>query len=172
MAGGRPREDGDAWTAELRQLAHDVREATDRVQKLTSEIEGDVAAATRRMQEVRERTRARLADLQAAPPPPPPAAEPAGLLRLSERLREMVQDAARKGERLSETGEQASRAAERLVRHLEDARHDMDGLAVRLAPAGGADAARADAPAPAPDLRLLDAEGGDAATDPREADRP
>ena len=53
-------------------------------------------------------------------------------LRLLERVREMVQDAAAKGERLSAAGERASRAAERLVRRLEEEAGTLDGLAMRL----------------------------------------
>jgi len=129
-----PRDSADPWAAELKQLARDVRDATERVAKLSSDIEQDVRAANERMREVREHTLSRLGDVGG--PEVAPAAEPVAgdVRRLSDRLREMVQDAARKGERLSEAGERASRSAERLMRRLDDGSRDMEGLLVRLSP--------------------------------------
>lgn len=173
MSGSRARESSDAWTTELRQLAREVREATDRVQALTSEIESDVEAANDRMQEVRERTRTRLTGLQETTADSGAEEDPAGILRLAERLREMVQDAARKGERLSETGETASHAAEGLARHLEDALSDMAGLAVRLGPAGVETPAVEYAVEEVPGPRLLDEDdAGRTGGDRHGAERP
>jgi hypothetical protein len=54
-------------------------------------------------------------------------------VRLLERMREMIHDAARKSERLSAAGERVSRAAERLVRGIEEETSELSGLAARLA---------------------------------------
>jgi hypothetical protein len=77
--------------------------------------------------------------------------------RLIERMREMIQDAARKSERLSAAGERVSRAAERLVRGLEEEASELSGLAARLTrpEAVTIGAARPGDPARAA-LRLLD----------------
>jgi len=82
---------------------------------------------------VRERVAARLEQI-----PPLPAlgsaAAPDEVLRLHGRVREMIQDATRKGERVLAAGERASRAAHRFVRRLEEEAREMEGLVVRLAP--------------------------------------
>jgi hypothetical protein len=86
------------------------------------------------MKGVRERVAARL-----EPNPPLPAIEaaplPDDLVRLHERVREMVQDATRKGERVSAAAERSSRSAERFMRRLEEELHEVEGLVVRLGPA-------------------------------------
>jgi hypothetical protein len=88
------------------------------------------------MKGVRERVAARLEQN-----PPLPAVEaaalPDDLVRLHERVREMVQDATRKGERVASSAERASRSAERFMRRLEEELHEVEGLVVRL---GAADA--------------------------------
>lgn len=144
---------GDGETgAELRTLARDVRAATERSDELSRELERDVQAATARMSDVRGRVAARLQSaaesLSAAPAPSAPrAGEDAN--RLMDRVREMVQDATRKGERLSAAGERSSRAAQRLVRRLEEQLREFEGLAVRL---GGVPAAESVSETP---LRLI-----------------
>ncbi len=171
---GGPRAEGDALTGELRQLAADVREATERTSDLARDIETEVGRAADRMRTVRERALARLEDV---PAPAPPVAErrPGGerrawddAQRLLERVREMVQDAASKGERLSAAGERASRAAERLARRLEEEARDSEALATRLTPVGESPAADA---AAAPGLRVLEP-GADEATDDDEGAAP
>jgi hypothetical protein len=133
--GGAPASATSNLPAELKQLAREVRTATDRVGELSREIERDVRAAGDRMRGVRERVAHRLEQ-----PPEIGAASPPGATEeaqhLLERVREMVQDATRKGERFSSSGERASRAAESLARRLEDLGRDMDGLVVRLSPIG------------------------------------
>jgi hypothetical protein len=160
---GGARGGADALTDELRQLAADVRSATDRTSELAREIEQEVERASARMRGVRERAMARL---DAAPPAEPAERRPAAerrawddAQRLLERVREMVQDAARKGERLSAAGERASRAAERLSRRLEEETRETEALALRLAPVGDAVAPAA---VPLPGLRMVAPGEGDA----------
>ncbi len=154
--------------AEMKQLARDVRTVTDRVAALSDEIGRSVAAASERMRVVRAHVSERLERLPDAvtPAPAAPIAPAAPVAHWLERLREMVQDAARKGERLSESQERVSSDVQRLTRRLEEEARDLEGLLVRLTPtadilaAGGA--ARGaeprarrlhvlDAPAPAAD---------------------
>jgi len=148
---------GDDVSNELKQLAHDVRDATDRTAQFTHDIEAAVAEASERMAAVRARA---LAKLEEPTPAASATARPGALddaQRLLERVREMVQDAGRKGERLSAAGERASRAAERLARRIDDEASETEALLVRLTPVG-----RTNAPAPhvapPPDLRLLEEE--------------
>lgn len=144
--------EGEAVAQELKRLAQEVREATDRTSGFALDIESAVAEAGERMRGVRERAFARL---DALPEAAPAAAAGARLgddsLRLLERVREMVQDAARKGERLSAAGERASRAAERLTRRLDDETAEVEALVLRLSPVGG----RTDRAPAAPGLRLI-----------------
>lgn len=170
---GGPRPDDVA--RDLKGLAREVREVTERTAEMSREIDREVAAAAERMQGLRERVAARLDEAPPVPAPasgypapggPRPAQPGEATLRLLGRVREMVQDAAAKGERLSATGERASRAAERTVRRLEEEAEALERLAVRLGAseedvreAGAGPAAHA-APAPsgeprATDLRLL-----------------
>ena len=104
--------------AELKALATDVREASDRVDALTVGIERQAAAARDRMDEVRSSI---ATSLEAAQPAPGAAAgeEKPDPTRVMERVREMIRDAAAKGERLSSAGERVSRAAARLHRRVE-----------------------------------------------------
>lgn len=129
-----PRREG--LSRELRSLAGEVRAVTDLTAERFTAIDREVEAAVERMRGLRERVAAKLNE---APPLPeagaaaPHAAQPTEVaLRLLERVREMVQDAATKGERLSAAGERASCAAERLVRRLEEEAGTLEGLAVRL----------------------------------------
>ena len=128
------RGEGGSSAEELKQLARDVREATDRTAQFALDVEGAVAEAGERMRAARERALARLGERAA----PATAAEraPEDARRLLERVREMVQDAARKGERLSAAGERASRAAERLAKRLDAGAAETEALAVRLSPVG------------------------------------
>lgn len=150
------REEGrdDDVAGDLKLLARDVREMTDRTSQFALEVETAVADAAARMREARERALARLE----APEPVAAAAPVANgralddAQRLLERVREMVQDAARKGERLSQTGERASRAAERLARRVDEEAAESEALALRLAPV---EPAHAPLP-PAVELHLLD----------------
>lgn len=128
VAGGREGTPGgpvpESQTDELKLLAVEVREASGRTLELGREIEREVAAASARMREVRESVTERL---DRVPAPPPPVA-PETVARLLGRVREMIQDAARKGEGLSAAGERASRAAERLVRRLEDDVRELENM--------------------------------------------
>lgn len=145
VAGGPSAE---SQADQLKRLARDVREATERTGVLAAEVEAEVAAAQDRMRRVRSDIATRLESLPSAEPPAPVVAVlPDDAVRLLERVREMITDATRKGERLSASGERASRAAQRLSRRLEDESRELDGLMVRLAPVG--DAGTAAAPAPA-----------------------
>ena len=141
VTGAREGGAGEALANDLKVLAREVREATDRTTRFALDIETAVGQANARMKAAREEA---LARLEALPVTPAPGV--AGLRayddaqRLHERVREMVQDAARKGERLSAAGERASRAAERLSRRVDEGAVDAEALVVRLAPVGGADA--------------------------------
>ena len=144
---------GDAALAdELKQLARDVREATDRTTQYAMDIEGTVAEAGAIMRAAREGAIARLDAVASAPADNGAPAKPTRAMedasRLLERVREMVQDAASKGERLSASGERTSRVAERLARRLDSGAADAEALAVRLAPVG-------EEPEATPGLRLL-----------------
>lgn len=147
---------GDDVAAELKLLARDVRETNERTAQFALEVEASVADATARMRDARTQAIERL-EAPEAPPAAPAAPAPGTLARahddvqrLFERVREMVQDAARKGERLSQAGERASRAAERLARRIDEEAAESEALSVRLSPA----------PTPAPivpvELRLYD----------------
>jgi len=143
-----------------RQLVIEIRDAVDQTERLARELEAEVQGATERMRLVRERVAQKLERLPAAPQAPRAQEEAAHLL---ERVREMVQDATRKGERLSAAGERASRAAESLLRTLESERHEMEGLLVRMAPVEPAPGSPRPlpgrrAPAPGSGLRLLSQE--------------
>ena len=152
------REDGhsDDLTNELKLLARDVRETTERTTHFAIEVENAVTEAAARMREARERALARLEAPEAAPPVAPAVAGTRAhddAQRLLERVREMVQDAARKGERLSQAGERASRAAERLARRVEEEAAEGEAQALRLPPLPPP---AMNAPLPAPvELRLL-----------------
>jgi len=161
-----PREErqGEDLSRELRLLTGEVRAASQQADALAAEVERETRAADERMRALRERV---------APQLEPPVVEPAAIaaaplsepaMRLLERVREMIQDATQKGERLSAAGERASRTADRLLRRLEDEAREVEGLMVRLSPAGelpvetGGDLDDDAMTAPA-DLRLLDAGG-------------
>jgi hypothetical protein len=163
--------DPATFADELKQLAHDVREATDRTTGFAQDIDRAVTDADARMREARERAIARME----APVPARPAAPvtPApDVQRLIERVLEMVRDASAKGERVSNASERASSTAERLMRRIEGNVSDAEALVVRLAPIGDALPPAAPAPAPAPGLRLVDTpEAGEPGDDPRHAPR-
>ena len=132
--GPGPRREG--LSGDLRSLAREVRAVTDLTAERFAAIDREVEAAVEHMKGLRERVAAKLNE---APPLPeagaaaPRAAQPTeAALRLLDRVREMVQDAATKGERLSAGGERASRAAERLVRRIEEEAGTLEGLALRL----------------------------------------
>uniref|UniRef100_A0A832HZG3 Methyl-accepting transducer domain-containing protein n=1 Tax=Eiseniibacteriota bacterium TaxID=2212470 RepID=A0A832HZG3_UNCEI len=134
LAGARERgaPASEDLAEDMKRMARDVREATERSDTLAREIEAEVAAAQARMNDVRARVAEMLADLPGLPAEAAPGGASGDALRLMERVREMVQDATRKGERLSATGERASRAAQRLVRRLEEQARELEGLALRL----------------------------------------
>lgn len=170
------REEGgeDDVAGELKRLARDVREITERTTHFSLEVETAVSEASLRMREARERA---LARLEAPAPAAPPAAAPVprahdDAQRLLERVREMVQDAARKGERLSQAGERASRAAERLARRVDEEAAECEALALRLSPAGVAPEEAT--VAPAIELRLLpgEAEPGESRSGRPSEERP
>lgn len=153
----------EASNAELKQLAREVRAATERVIALSSEIDRAVEAANEHMREVRDHVVARLVELPAPPPAVAGAAPPPLVGHWIERLREMVQDAARKGERLSESQERVSSAVQRVSRKLQDDVLDLEGLVARLTPMGSTSSAAR--PPQARDaaksrlLKLLESEG-------------
>lgn len=132
--GSGPRSEG--LSHDLRSLAGEVRAVTDLTAERLAAIDREVVAAVEGMKGLRERVAAKLNEappLPEAGPAAPRAAQTTEVaLRLLERVREMVQDAAAKGERLSASGERASRAAERLVRRLEEEAGALEGLAMRL----------------------------------------
>jgi len=174
LTAGR-RDDASGDLAEsMKDLVRDVREATDRTAQLTNDIENAVADAGTRMRDARERAVARLGEPAPAPAPAAPGARAFDdAQRLLERVREMVQDAARKGERLSAAGERASRAAERLARRVGEESAEAQALVIRMSPGGTGEAP----PAPvAHELHLLgerpDAPGAAAASGRRREDLP
>jgi methyl-accepting chemotaxis protein len=167
----------DEVAEELKILAHEVRVATESTDEMSREIEREINAASQRMKGIRERVATRLEQIPALPPMEA-AALPEDLLRLQGRVREMVQDATRKGERVSSAAERASRAAERFIRRLEEELREIEGLAIRLgAPAppapeaGGTERGAPPASRSGP-LRLLETESGEAADEGREAGEP
>ena len=127
-AGAAP---GAGTAEELKALVRDVREAGDRVDALTREIEREAAAARDRMSSVRAEVAAVLetaaAEATAEETPPAPGAN-----RVMEQMREMIRDAAAKGERLSAAGERASRAAEALKHRVEGELEGVERLIVLL----------------------------------------
>jgi hypothetical protein len=128
-------------TDELKTLAREVRGATESTDAMSREIEREITLASQRMKGVRERVAVRLEQFPDLPEIEP-APLPEDLLRLHERVREMVQDATRKGERVSAAAERASRSAERFMRRLEEELHEVEGLVVRLGPASASAATR------------------------------
>ena len=162
----------ETFASELKQLAHDVREATDRTTTFAQDIDRAVSDADARMREARERAIARMEAPALARPAAATAPAP-DVQRLVERVLEMVRDAGTKGERVSTASERASSTAERLMRRLEGNVSDADALVVRLAPVG-----EALPPAPlAPELRLVDPDDADERPEepgaaPREEERP
>lgn len=145
---------GDPATVaeELKHLARDVREATDRTQAYTDEIDAAVTAADAAMREARTRAIERLS----APEPveaAPTGARAPDTARLMERVLEMVRDASAKGERVSAASERASSMAERIARRLEGDATIADTLAARYA---APEEPAATEPEPAPALRLVD----------------
>jgi hypothetical protein len=146
--------DDDDVAVELKQLVRDVREATDRTAQFAIEIEAAVAEAGQRMHAARERAVTRLEERAPAVTPASGTRAYDDAQRLLERVREMVQDAARKGERLSAAGERASRAAERLSRRVSEESTEAQALAMRLQPVG-TDAGGAARVAEPHELRLI-----------------
>ncbi len=145
-----------AFAEELKKLALDVREATDRTQRFAREIDAAVSDADARMRSAREHALARM-DVPEPAPVTPPATPPGEARRLVERVLEMVQDAMRKGERVSTASERASSTAERLARRLEITVSDAEALTIRLAPVGEP-LTEPPASEEAPGLRLVDPE--------------
>lgn len=116
---------------QARTLVGEIRATVDHTARLASELQDEVSGATSHMRTVREKVALKLDRISSTPLPPRSSEEMSHLL---ERVREMVQDATRKGERLSAVGERSSRAAEALLRHLEAETREMEGLLVRMAP--------------------------------------
>jgi hypothetical protein len=148
---------------ELKTLAREVRDATDRTQGFARDIQTAVAEADARMREARERALSRLEggleEVTTAPAAPSPAPEMGrDARRLLERVLEMVQDASVKGERVSTASERASSVAERLARRLDGNASDAEALVVRLAPVGEPVAGPGAAGLSVPELRLIDDE--------------
>ena len=145
------------FAEEIKILAREVREATDRTQRFAQEIDAAVADADTRMRAAREQALARMAvpaEAVAAAPAQTPGASPGpDVRRLIERVLEMVQDAGAKSERVSTASERASSVAERLARRLEANSSDAEALVVRLAPVGETGATGSSA---SPDLQLVE----------------
>ena len=136
VASGRGEPGAEELAAELKNLTREVRVATERTDQLSRDVEREVRSASARMAEVRGRVALELESSPARAPAAPGAPRASeDVQRLMERVREMVQDATRKGERLSAAGERSSRAAQRLVRRLEEQLREFEGLVVRLGPA-------------------------------------
>jgi hypothetical protein len=150
---------------ETRQLVLDIRSAVDRTSHLSRELEGELASAAAEMRAVRERVATRLEGAVAAAGAAPPTGD---ATRLLDRVREMVQDATRKGERLSATGEGTSRSADGLLRLLEAETREMAGLLARLAPVEHA-AVAPPAAEQARALKLLEPDRPADRTEPRRA---
>ncbi len=149
---GRPESEMTELSDEMKRLAAEVRSATERTGRLSTDIEGEVASAVERMRQVRRRVAERLEAIPLPTPGEPPRVGERS--RILERVREMIQDAGQKGERLSAAGESVSRAAERLVRRLEEEVRELEGMVVRLSPpelppAGPSDLGPSDRPADA-----------------------
>jgi hypothetical protein len=154
------------FAEELKQLARDVREATDLTQRFAKDIDGAVAEADARMRSAREQALARMEAPASVTAPVPRSADTS---RLVERVLEMVQDAMRKGERVSTASERASSVVERVARRLDANASDAEALVVRLAPVGDPEAYETSAPGDTPttpDLKLVDP-GVSRADDPR-----
>ncbi len=178
----RPAESAEGRAHDLRALAAEVRTVTDRTAEHLAILDREVAAASGRMAGLRGRVAARLEEAPPLPESAPaPASTPNGsavpsetALRLLERVREMIQDAAAKGERLSATGERASRAADRVVRALDEEAGVLDELARRLGavetpPAESGTSAGSVRPG---DLRLLGSEEPGAESRPTRSPAP
>lgn len=155
-----PRREG--LSRDLQSLAGEVRAVTDLTAERFAAIDREVEEAVERMKGLRERVAAKLDEAPSVSGPGvavAPIAQPTEVaLRLLERVREMVQDAAAKGERLSAAGERASRAAERLVRRLEVEAGTLEELAMRLGATAaelleGGGGSGAGSPSPAGELR-------------------
>ena len=140
-----PREErrGEEMSQELRLLTAEVRTAAEHADALAVEVERESRVAGERVRIAREWVDREMTAAADEPAPAGPAATAAGApplsenaMRLLERVREMIQDATQKGERLSANGERASRSAERLIRRLEEESRELEGLMVRLSPAG------------------------------------
>src|SRR5262249_25634778 len=125
-------ERADSLAPELASLARDVREATDRAAALSRDIVAGVARASGRLQQVQERVSARFQSIASRPAAVAPATPAPAGHRLVERLREMVDDAARKAELLSGSCERASTIADGLVRRLEEEALAMEMLATSV----------------------------------------
>ncbi len=138
---------------ETRRLVMEIRAAVERTSGLTQELEAEVAAAGTQMRTVRERVAQQLESVRHTASSPRALEEVA---RLFDRVREMIQDATRKGERLSAAGERGSRAAEGLMRALETEAREMAGLMTRLTPIAQEPAGREPEAPPSPGgLKLL-----------------
>lgn len=144
----------DENAGELKQLAQDVRAITDRTAMFADDIDLAVTDAMETMAAARARALQRLEGAGVTTPAPGRERAYDDAQRLLERVREMVQDAARKGERLSAAGERTSRAAERLSRRVETEAGEAAAMHVRLTPVGDA----ASAAPPAAGLRLMSVE--------------
>ena len=168
------------FAEDLKTLAREVRDATDRTQRFAREIDAAVADADAGMRAARaralERMEAPLAPAAEAPRAAQPAASAApaapspDVQRLLERVQEMVQDASAKGERVSTASERASSVAERLARRLDANASDAEALVVRLAPVGAPDESERIL-----DLQLVDDEAaggehGEAPPEPRQSE--
>jgi DNA repair exonuclease SbcCD ATPase subunit len=145
----------ESLAPELKSLAREVREVTERTSELSREIDRDAVMAMESMQGVRERVAERLERMPVPEPQAPTA--PTNAPRLLERMREMIEDAASKAERLAGSGERVSRAAERLVHRLEEEALAMEMLAtsVGATPTELSEPPPTTAPTRTPNLRLL-----------------
>lgn len=116
---------------ELKQLARDVRDATDRTQRYVAEIDTAVRDADATMREARVQA---LERLTVAEPVAGPVTRGPDTQRLVERVVELVLEAGARGERVSGVNEHASSIAERLSRRLQGSVLEAGDLVVRLTP--------------------------------------
>ncbi len=123
--------DPAAFADDLKQLARDVRDATDRTQRYAAEIDAAVREADAVMRQARTRA---LEQLAVEPATATTTGRGPDAQRLVERVLELVQDAGARGERVSGVNERASSIAERLSRRLQGSVLEAGDLVVRLTP--------------------------------------
>ena len=144
------------FAEELKQLARDVRDATDRTQRYVADIDTAVRDADATMREARVQA---LERLTSAEPITEPITRGPDMPRLVERVVELVLETSARGERVSNVSEHASSIAERLSRRLQGSVLESGDLVVRLTPSHDRDPAAPPTPSGVPVSSRPDAEG-------------